>query len=62
MIRKLLLPSLAALLLAACAAKPALEPAILVHSVQPAYPPRRWKKRASKAVPSCGCVSTPGAA
>ena len=39
MLRKILFPSLAALLLAACAAKPALEPAILVHSVQPAYPP-----------------------
>lgn len=39
MLRKTLLPALAALLLAACAAKPAFEPAMLVHSVQPAYPP-----------------------
>ena len=39
MLRKILLPSLAALLLAACAAKPAFEPAMLVHSVQPVYPP-----------------------
>lgn len=37
--RKLLLPALAALLLAACAAKPLFEPAMLVHSVQPVYPP-----------------------
>ena len=37
--RKLLLPALTALLLAACAAKPSFEPAMLVHSVQPAYPP-----------------------
>ena len=36
--RKLLLPALAALLLAACAAKPSFEPAMLVHSVQPVYP------------------------
>ena len=39
MIRKLLLPSLAALLLAACAVKPSFEPARLVHAVQPVYPP-----------------------
>lgn len=39
MLRKLLLPALAALLLAACAAKPSFEPAMLVHSVQPVYPP-----------------------
>lgn len=38
MLRKTLLPNLAALLLAACAAKPAFEPAMLVHSVQPVYP------------------------
>ncbi len=40
MFRKLLLPTLAALLLAACAAKPSFEPAMLVHSVQPVYPPQ----------------------
>ena len=39
MIRKILLSALAALLLAACAAKPSFEPAMLVHSVQPVYPP-----------------------
>lgn len=39
MFRKLLLPTLVALLLAACAAKPSFEPARLVHAVQPAYPP-----------------------
>ena len=39
MIRKILLSALAALLLAACAAKPSFEPAMLVHAVQPAYPP-----------------------
>ena len=39
MIRKILLPALAALLLAACAAKPSYQPAMLVHAVQPAYPP-----------------------
>ncbi len=39
MFRKLLLPALVALLLAACAAKPSFEPAMLVHSVQPVYPP-----------------------
>lgn len=38
MLRKILFPSLAALLLAACAAKPSFEPAMLVHSVQPVYP------------------------
>ena len=38
--RKLLLSTLAALLLAACAAKPSFEPAMLVHSVQPVYPPQ----------------------
>ena len=38
--RKLLLPALVALLLAACAAKPSFEPAMLVHSVQPVYPPQ----------------------
>ena len=37
--RKILLPALTALLLGACAAKPSFEPAMLVHSVQPAYPP-----------------------
>ena len=37
--RKLLLSALTALLLAACAAKPSFEPAMLVHSVQPVYPP-----------------------
>ena len=37
--RKILLSALAALLLAACSAKPSFEPAVLVHSVQPAYPP-----------------------
>ena len=40
MIRKILLSALAALLLAACAAKPSFEPAMLVHSVQPVYPPQ----------------------
>ena len=39
MIRKILLSALAALLLAACAAKPSFEPAMLVHAVQPVYPP-----------------------
>uniref|UniRef100_UPI00129B64EF energy transducer TonB n=1 Tax=Eikenella corrodens TaxID=539 RepID=UPI00129B64EF len=38
MLRKILFPSLAALLLVACAAKPSFEPAMLVHSVQPVYP------------------------
>ena len=38
MLRKILFPSLAALLLAACAAKPSFEPAMLIHSVQPVYP------------------------
>ena len=37
--RKLLLPALTALLLAACAAKPSYQPPVLVHAVQPAYPP-----------------------
>lgn len=37
--RKLLLPALVALLLAACAAKPSYQPAMLVHAVQPVYPP-----------------------
>ncbi|MBH5329944.1 energy transducer TonB [Eikenella sp. S3360] len=40
MIRKILFPALAALLLAACAAKPSYEPAMLIHSVKPAYPPQ----------------------
>lgn len=39
MLRKLLLPALVALLLAACAAKPSYQPAMLVHAVQPVYPP-----------------------
>ena len=39
MLRKLLLPALVALLLAACAAKPSYQPPVLVHAVQPAYPP-----------------------
>lgn len=39
MIRKILLSALAALLLAACAAKPSYQPAMLVHAVQPVYPP-----------------------
>ena len=39
MIRKILLSALAALLLAACAAKPSYQPPVLVHAVQPAYPP-----------------------
>ena len=39
MFRKPLLSALTALLLAACAAKPSFEPAMLVHSVQPVYPP-----------------------
>ena len=39
MIRKILLSALAALLLAACAAKPSFEPAMLAHAVQPVYPP-----------------------
>ena len=37
--RKLLLPALTALLLAACAAKPSYQPPVLVHAVQPVYPP-----------------------
>lgn len=39
MFRKLFLPALVALLLAACAAKPSYQPAMLVHAVQPVYPP-----------------------
>ena len=38
--RKILLPALTALLLSSCAAKPSFEPAMLVHSVQPVYPPQ----------------------
>ena len=38
--RKLLLPALTALLLAACAAKPSYQPPVLVHAVQPVYPPQ----------------------
>ena len=38
--RKILLTALTALLLGACAAKPSFEPAILIHSVQPVYPPQ----------------------
>lgn len=37
--RKLLLSTLAALLLAACAAKSSYQPPVLVQSVQPVYPP-----------------------
>ena len=40
MIRQLRLPTLVALLLAACATKPSFEPARLVHAVQPVYPPQ----------------------
>ena len=38
--RKLLLPALAALLLAACAAKPSYQPPVLVQSVRAPYPSR----------------------
>lgn len=39
MSRRILLPALTALILAACAVKPSYQPPALIQSVQPVYPP-----------------------